>query len=92
VYTIMACGKPLLVSSGQGTPIINFLQPLDCAKLITEHDPQIKVDQMAEWLSNVSREELQTMGQRGISVIQQIYSKEVVTAQYVNLVDNMLKQ
>ena len=33
VYTIMACAKPLLVSSGKATPIIGFLQKCDCAQL-----------------------------------------------------------
>lgn len=32
VYTIMACGKPMLVCSGEGTPIVDFLSPIGCAK------------------------------------------------------------
>ena len=43
VYTIMACGRPLLVCSGKDTPIINFLQEHGCAKLITEKSLEKKV-------------------------------------------------
>ena len=43
VYTIMACGRPLLVCSGKDTPIINFLQEHGCAKLITEKSLEKKI-------------------------------------------------
>ena len=90
VYTIMACGKPLLVCSGKATPIVNFLQEYDCAKLVTEKDYERKVDEMTDWLKNISREELSIMGEKGMAVIKQKYSKEVVTGQYVNLVNSLI--
>jgi len=34
-------------------------------KLITEKDFDKKVDEMAQWLASVSREELQKMGRNG---------------------------
>ncbi|ULT28246.1 glycosyltransferase family 4 protein [Sphingobacterium sp. E70] len=40
VYTIMACAKPLIVCSGEGTPIVNFLKDYNCAKIITEGNEQ----------------------------------------------------
>ena len=90
VYTIMACGKPLLVCSGKATPIVNFLQEYGCAKLVTEKDYERKVDEMTDWLKNISREELSIMGEKGMAVIKQKYSKEVVTGQYVNLVNSLI--
>ena len=48
VYTIMACERPLLVSSGENTPIVNFLKDKGCAKLITEKDFDKKVNEMVE--------------------------------------------
>ena len=91
VYTIMACGRPLLVCSGEGTPIVNFLKPIGCAKLVTEHDLELKTDIMAEWLGSITRDELHEMGAKGASVIMESYTKEKVTKEYVNLIDSLLK-
>lgn len=90
VYTIMACGRPLLVCSGQGTPIVNFLEPIGCAKLIINHDLEAKTDEMAEWLRGMTREKLREMGKKGEDVIKSEYTKEIVTKKYVELVDNLL--
>ena len=90
VYTIMACQRPLLVLSGEGTPIVNFLQDKGCAKLITEQDFEKKVYLMKDWLSSVTKEELREMGKRGLAEIQAKYTKEKVTDMYVDLVDGLL--
>ena len=90
VYTVMACGRPLLVCSGEETPIVNFLSGTGCAKLITNRDFAAKVEQMAEWLMSISRNELRGMGRHGLEIIRKYYSKEVVTGQYVELIDSLL--
>lgn len=91
VYTVMACGRPLLVCSGEGTPVVNFLSGIGCAKLVTDRNISMKVPQMAEWLSSVTKEELREMARRGLAVIQGHYSKEIVTGQYVELIDSLVK-
>ena len=91
VYTIMACERPLLVLSGENTPIINFLQDKGCAKLVTEQDFDKKVNEMVEWLRNVTKEELSLMGKKGLAEIQAKYTKEKVTDMYVDLVDSIIK-
>lgn len=91
VYTIMSCARPLLVCSGENTPIVNFLKPIGCAKLVTDHDLERKTDEMADWLSGMTREKLREMGRMGKEVIMKSYTKEKVTAQYVELVDSLLK-
>jgi len=91
VYTIMACERPLLVSSGENTPIVNFLKDKGCAKLITEKDFDKKVNEMVEWLRTVTKEELSQMGKKGLAEIQAKYTKEKVTDMYVDLVDNLLE-
>ena len=90
VYTIMACERPLLVLSGENTPIINFLKDKGCAKLITEQDFDKKVDEMVEWLRKVTKEELREMGKRGLKTIQENYTKEIVTTMYAELVDKLV--
>ena len=92
VYTIMACERPLLVSSGENTPIVNFLKDKGCAKLITEKNFNKKVDEMVEWLRVVTKEELSQMGKKGLAEIQAKYTKEKVTDMYVDLVDGLLKE
>lgn len=91
VYTIMACERPLLVSSGENTPIVNFLKDKGCAKLITEKDFDKKVNEMVEWLRTETKEDLSQMGNKGLAEIQAKYTKEKVTDMYVDLVDNLLE-
>ena len=92
VYTIMACSRPLMVCSGENTPIINFLRPVDCAKLVTSHDLERKTDEMAQWLCTITREHLREMGKKGEKVIHENYTKEIVTKKYVELVDSLLSK
>lgn len=89
VYTIMACAKPLLVCSGEGTPIINFLHSTACAYLVTEVTLEEKVDKMVSFLTSTSREELYNMGQSGLQEVLINYSKQVVVKKYVDLIDNL---
>ena len=90
VYTIMACERPLLVSSGENTPIVNFLKDKGCAKLITEKDFDKKVDEMVDWLKNITKEDLQQMGKNGLAEIQTKYTKNIVTGMYADLVKELI--
>lgn len=91
VYTIMACGRPLLVCSGENTPIVNFLKPIGCAKLITDHDLDCKTDEMTQWLAGTTREKLREMGAKGEAIVKAEYAKEIVTNKYVELVNSLLE-
>lgn len=91
VYTIMACGRPLLVCSGENTPIVNFLKPIGCAKLITDHDLDRKTDEMTQWLAGMTREKLREMGAKGEAIAKAEYAKEIVTNKYVELVNSLLE-
>ena len=90
VYTIMASGRPLVVCSGENTPIVNFLHPVGCAKLVTNHDLEQKTDEIVGWLAGVTREELREMGAKGEQVILGQYTKEIVANQYVDLCDSLI--
>ena len=92
VYTIMACGRPLMVCSGENTPIVNFLKPVGCAKLVTSHDLEQKTDEMVKWLRSVNREKLREMGSKGEAVINAEYTKDIVTTKYVDLCDLLMEQ
>lgn len=91
VYTIMACERPMLILSGENTPIVNFLQDKNCAKIVTEKDFNKKVEIMVEWLKTVTKEDLAMMGKNGLAEIQAKYTKEKVTDMYVDLIDSLVK-
>ena len=90
VYTIMACGKPMLVCSGEGIPIVDFLSPIGCAKIITDRNIPDRTKAASEYLRQVSKEALSAMGAKGITVIRKEYSSEIVTKRYVELVESVV--
>ena len=90
VYTIMACERPMLILSGENTPIVNLLKDKRCAKLITEKDFDKKVDEMVSWLRGIKKEELKEMGKNGLAEIQANYTKEIVTGMYADLVKELI--
>ncbi|MDE7441914.1 MAG: glycosyltransferase family 4 protein [Muribaculaceae bacterium] len=90
VYTIMACGKPLLVCSPKNTPIINFLSNIGCAKLITESNVDGKAKEICRWLDGINRTQLKEMGKKGLDVIEKGYSKDIVTGKYADLIDSLV--
>lgn len=92
VYTIMACARPLIVCSGENTPIHNFLKKTDCSFLIADYGEDIKVQKIVNILKTSTRVELQKKGQSGLLEIEQFYSKEVVTAKYVELASKILEK
>lgn len=90
VYTIMACGKPMLICSGNNTPIVNFLKDLDCAEIISTADFSEKVDCIENFLKTVTLETLDRLGSNGLKTIEDYYTKDVVTKKYVELVNELL--
>jgi len=90
VYTIMACAKPMLVSSGVNTPINNFLKDKNCSFLIEERDSNKRTAQIVNILKSIKKDELIEMGKKGLSEIKLHYTKEAVTDQYINLSKSLL--
>jgi len=92
VYTIMACAKPMLISSGRDTPIVNFLEPVNCAFISTEKDFEKKSNTLEQFIQNavINPNLLLEMGARGFDEVIHQYSKQAVTSQYLNLVDSLL--
>lgn len=91
VYTIMACARPLMVCSGAGTPIVNFLDGVGCALLDTEKDQASKVGKLHAWIKSQTKESLREMGARGLETIEKEYSKDIVTGQYIRLIEDICK-
>ena len=83
VYTIMACSKPIIVITGENTPLYNFLKPLNCSILILNNRNDEFVRAINELANNKTKK--QELAQNGYDIIQQYYTKEKVVAQYLNL-------
>ena len=89
VYTIMASAKPLLVCSPDNTPIVNFLKGLGCDKIIAASDINDKADEICRWLDTINPSLLAEMGTKGMTVIENKYSKDIVTQQYCDLIEKV---
>ena len=90
VYTIMACAKPLLISSGKNTPIVRFLNEINCSFIADDKDYSQRVNKLVDFLKSVNNKKLITMGENGLGVISEKYTKEIVTQQYIQLVNKLL--
>ena len=87
VYTIMACSKPMIVITGNNTPLYNFLKNLNCSILITNNRNEEFVRSVNELAKNETKK--QELAQNGYNTIQQYYTKEKVVAQYLKLFENL---
>lgn len=92
VYTIMSCQKPLLVSSGENTPIVNFLKDLKCAKIVSQSNISERVTEMTQFIREVTPFELIEMGKHGVEIINKKYSKELITGEYIKLVNDLMQE
>ena len=87
VYTIMACAKPLVVISGENTPLYNFLKDKNCAELIT-NNRNINFTNSIRKLSNDEKLR-KDLGMNGYNEIINNYSKEVIVSKYANLLNSL---
>ena len=94
VYTIMACKKPLLVISSEGTPIVNFLKDKNCSYIVTSVDFNEKISIVIEILEKLlnDKSECYNKGEKGRSIIELNYSKDVVVGKYISLVNQLLSE
>jgi len=90
VYTIMACARPLIVCSGENTPIVNFLKDKDCAYLFTEKDITGKVNEIASLLKEASMDDFRVKGNNGLQYIANYYAKDIVTKKYIDVANSLL--
>ena len=87
VYTIMACAKPLIVITGEKTPLYNFLNGKNCAELVTS-DRNVKFTNTIRKLAK-NKELREEMGINGYNEIIENYSKKVVVSKYANLLNSL---
>ena len=91
VYTIMACQKPLLIVSGENTPLNNFLRQLNCAFLVDSGATNQVAGSLESIIISVLEHptQLDSLGKAGYSVIKAKYTKEAVIGKYVKLIKEL---
>jgi glycosyltransferase involved in cell wall biosynthesis len=87
VYTIMACGKPIIVVTGENTPLYNFLKDKNCSELIT-NNRNVNFTQAIRKLA-FDKELRVRAGNNGYEEIIKNYSKKVVVSKYANLLNSL---
>jgi glycosyltransferase involved in cell wall biosynthesis len=87
VYTILACAKPLIVITGEKTPLYNFLNGKNCAELITT-DRNVNFTNSIIKLAN-DKKLREEMGINGYNEIVNNYSQKVVVTKYINLLKSL---
>lgn len=87
VYTIMACAKPIVVVTGENTPLYNFLKDINCAELIT-NNRNVNFTEAIKKLA-FDKELRVRLGNNGYEEIIKNYSKKVVVSKYANLLKSI---
>jgi len=89
IYTIMACGKPVVVSADPDSELAWLVQQADCGRVVPPEDPRAYTAAIAEAFADRAR--LAAVGERGRAFVAQEYSKQVVGLAYARLVDKILQ-
>ena len=87
VYTIMACAKPLVVITGENTPLYNFLKDKNCAELVS-NNRNVNFTNAIRKLAN-NKELREELGVNGYNEIINNYSKKAVVSNYANLLNSL---
>ena len=87
IYTIMACAKPLIVITGEKSPLFNFFKNKKCAELIT-------IDRNVNFTNSIknfaSNEQLRKdFGNNGFNEIINNFTKEAIVNKYVLLLNSL---
>ncbi len=89
VYTIMACAKPIIVITGDNTPLYNFLKDINCSELIT-NNRNVNFTKAIRKLA-FDKELRVKLGNNGFEEIKKNYSMKVVVSEYANLFKSISK-
>ena len=93
IYTIMACAKPLIISSGVNTPLFNFFKNLDCAFIITADSLDERYEELKKIIVSLLKnpEAIKRKGLKSFALINAKYCKKIVIPKFISLVDSMIK-
>ena len=87
VYTSMASKKPLIVITGNNTPLFNFLNTLNCSILITDNRNE-KFLEAINLLRSNNKLRLE-LGENGFVEINKNYTKNIIIKKYIKLFNQL---
>jgi colanic acid biosynthesis glycosyl transferase WcaI len=93
VYTIMACNKPLLISSVKNSPIISFLKGKECAFLFSSVDQNSNLNEIYSKIRSIlsDKGQLTIIGSNGLKYVKSNYSKDVIGEKYFHLINDLIE-
>lgn len=87
VYTIMACAKPIIVVTGENTPLYSFLKDKNCSELVTSNRNVSFTNAIRKLAKN--KELREEIGLNGYNEIIKNYSKKIVVSKYAKLLNSL---
>ena len=88
IYTILACGKPVIVSADVDSELAWLVQQAGCGEVVPPEDPHAYTGAVLRAFEG--REALATAGERGRRFVEETYSKEAVGRAYSSLVESLV--
>ena len=87
VFSIMSSGKPMIIVSSKGTPIVSFLEKTNTALIVVDHSLiGFKNGVLKLSSDNKLRKDL---GNSGRKIIEEKYTKKHIINQYLELIENI---
>ncbi len=90
IYTIFACGKPVIVSTAPTSPLGNFLREAGCNRRIELDDNEAYYQSILMAYEN--RAQLPEEGLKGRAFVEQHYSKKAIAAKYDSLIRQVMAE
>ncbi|MDL1892311.1 glycosyltransferase family 4 protein [Sphingobacteriales bacterium CHB3] len=90
IYTILACGKAVIVQADPNSELEWLMKKVDCGYVAVPDDARSFTDAVRAAYEN--RGSLQEKGRRGLELVRAQYSKEVVGMQYDRLVRELTEK
>ena len=86
-YTIMSSGRPMVVVSSTGTPIVSFLEDTYTSLIVKDHSLKGLKSAVLKLSSDKKLREL--LGNSGRKIIERNYTKKIVLNQYLELIEGL---
>ena len=87
IYTIMSSGRPMVVVSSTGTPIVSFLEDTYTSLIVKDHSLKGLKSAVLKLSSDKKLREL--LGNSGRKIIERNYTKKIVLNQYLELIEGL---
>ena len=88
IYTIMACGKPVIVQADPNSELEWLMKKVDCGYVAPPDNSKAFTEAVRR--AHDERDLLHAKGMKGLELVRALYSKEVVGSQYDRLVRELV--